>query len=165
MKRLTVAKPLTRVAKITINHVVDEYPDISHLGHFSDTPGRFAIELGDGSDRTYRYFNAKNVADMTEARQNYERVQQFNSGALVYYGIIARAEILSLAGTDDLGRLSEVIRYVSSGGLWGIESDSDEKYIHGIEQERIAELRDILKKRGFSRNQFENAPVVKVAEP
>ena len=56
-----------------------------------------------------------------------------------HIGIKAVAEI----HTSRDGR-HYTINYIESGGLWGIESDSDEKYLKEIETEQIAELKDIL---------------------
>lgn len=62
-------------------------------------------------------------------------------------GIYAQAEIV-VAGT---------IQEVCSGGLWGIESDSDDEYVTEVETEELGELTLILKELGFSQDAIEEA--------
>ena len=38
---------------------------------------------------------------------------------------------------------------ITSGGLWGIESDSDKAYLGEIETEQLSELREQLRAVGF----------------
>jgi hypothetical protein len=45
---------------------------------------------------------------------------------------------------------SRQMQRITSGGLWGIESDSDAAYLKEIEQEQLSELRDQLHAIGFS---------------
>lgn len=39
---------------------------------------------------------------------------------------------------------------ITSGGLWGVESDSDRKYLADIDTEQLSELREQLRAVGFS---------------
>ena len=41
-----------------------------------------------------------------------------------------------------------VVQTIKSGGLWGIESDSEEEYRREIEAEQVGELRAILESLG-----------------
>jgi len=41
-------------------------------------------------------------------------------------------------------------RKISSGGLWGIESDSDASYLADIAAEELSELREQLRAVGFN---------------
>jgi len=76
------------------------------------------------------------------------RLRQFNEGQFCFMGIVADAEVsLSRNEKPDSGYLLQTI---SSGGLWGIESDSDESYLQEIEQEQLMELRGQLHAVGFS---------------
>lgn len=69
-----------------------------------------------------------------------ERRQRYDNGAFGFIGIQAEAEIV-VAG---------VCQTITSGGLWGIESDSTPDYISEIEQEEIVQLQEILHALGFS---------------
>ena len=70
------------------------------------------------------------------------RMERLNAGDWCFIGIRAEAEI-TLA--------DHVTQTISSGGLWGIESDSDRAYFESIEQEELAELSNQLHAAGFSK--------------
>lgn len=96
--------------------------------------------------REYRYFdpsdNYKGEPDedvRKYVRQDYERMESLNRGHWGYMGIKAEAKIL----------VGNTAQEISSGGLWGIESDSDEGHIQSTEQEELRELREQLKALGF----------------
>ena len=63
-----------------------------------------------------------------------ERYQQYQNGDFGFIGIRAEAEIV----------INGVCQIVTSGGLWGIESDSDRHYLSEVEQEEIDQLKAIL---------------------
>jgi len=70
-------------------------------------------------------------------------------------GIRADAEVslpcnLTMSPKQRKETCSFITQRLASGGLWGIESDSDESYIAEIEQEQLAELRGQLHAIGFS---------------
>ena len=50
-----------------------------------------------------------------------------------------------------------VIQRIQSGGLWGIESDSDKAYLKEIESEQLAELANELAACGFSKRSVSKA--------
>lgn len=62
-----------------------------------------------------------------------------------YIGITAEAEITLTDARD-----GAPVQTIHSGGLWGIESDSDSKYLASVEQEELANLRGQLHALGFS---------------
>jgi hypothetical protein len=136
---------------------VDEYPDLTFLGEFSDTPGQFAIHHSDNAGE-FRYFNADNVSNEAEARENYERMLQFNNGDICMKGIRAEAKIVTSFNLLDPSQ-SATMNRISSPGLWGIESDRNEEYVKEIEKEELNELRDILTLLGFTSEQIDNAPI------
>lgn len=70
-----------------------------------------------------------------------ERLQQYKDGHFSYIGIRAKAEVQF----SDNGS----IQTLESGGLWGIEDDSDEDYLKSVEQEELADLRQTLIDAGF----------------
>jgi hypothetical protein len=103
---------------------------------------------GDMERNEYRYFNPchENYKGETEdiirqyCQRDYERMESLNRGNWCYLGIRAEAEIVVDGVTQD----------ISSGGLWGIESDSDRAYLAEIDAEQLSELRDQLRALGFS---------------
>lgn len=134
-----------RIHKITIKRMVDESPDTSYLGEFSndaDTP--FAINhrerSGEGS-RVFEWFNPQCNDNAEDAERDYQRMLALDRGEFCYIGIRADAEIVT-AG---------VCQKITSGGLWGTESDSDEAYLKDLENEQLAELKEQLAAIGFSK--------------
>jgi hypothetical protein len=104
-------------------------------------------ERGDADRNEYRYFNpyherykGENPADIRKyCQQDYERMESLNRGNWCFIGIRADAEIV----------VDGVRQDISSGGLWGIESDSDRAYLTEIDGEQLSELRDQLQALGF----------------
>jgi hypothetical protein len=110
------------------------------------------------SSGEYRYFNPSfNYVDSQgeliegntpeEVRayvaQDYARMQALNNGEWSYIGISVEATVQLTA--------SGPIQKISSGGLWGIESDSDREYLASIRKEESAQLREQLHEMGFSK--------------
>ncbi len=112
----------------------------------------------------YRYFNPGSVeafdaaaswipTDETDKRaywekamrqnalQDYARMESLQNGEWGFIGIRAQAEI-AVCG---------VCQTITSGGLWGIESDSEEEVFREEAREQLAELRGILNELGFSK--------------
>lgn len=114
--------------------------------------------------RTYRYFNPGTVepfdaaaswipADTPDkqaywraamrqnAAQDYARMEALNDNRFSFIGVGAEARVV----------VARICQTVTSGGLWGIESDSDESYLKETEQEQLSELRTQLYELGFSK--------------
>ena len=106
-------------------------------------------ECGDMERNQYRYFNpnwqnykgdtAENIRKY--CRQDYERMESLNRGNWFYLGIRADAEV-----SVQLRR----VQTITSGGLWGIESDSGRDYLESVEKDELMDLRKELKAFGFS---------------
>jgi hypothetical protein len=104
-------------------------------------------ERGDAERNEYRYFNPcwenykdENPADIRKyCLRDYARMESLNRGNWCYLGIRAHAEIV----------IDGVMQDISSGGLWGIESDSDRGYLTEVDGEQLSELRDQLRALGF----------------
>ena len=74
------------------------------------------------------------------------RMERLNAGDWCFIGI--RAEAKYSVGNSRAGYLQQTI---TSGGLWGIESDSDASYLADVESEELAILRAQLEEIGFSK--------------
>ncbi|HEY6766625.1 MAG TPA: hypothetical protein VI386_17840 [Candidatus Sulfotelmatobacter sp.] len=125
-------------------------------------------ESADMSHGEYRYFNPSfNYVDKQGSalpenspedvrkyvRQDYERMERLNAGDWCFIGIRAEAEVCLLAGIHG----GSVIQHVTSGGLWGIEADSNANYIKSVEDEELSDLRDQLAAIGFSKRAIATA--------
>jgi hypothetical protein len=170
------------IQSIKIERMEDSDPDTSYLGEYSATKSEHGIdrkhsidcpcnsfwedspecncdESGPYSRKEYQFFNpAQDYRECEPEDQflntvrDYERMESLQRGDWYYIGIRAQAEIV-IDGT---------CQTITSGGLWGIESDSDESYLKKIEQEELSELRSILHTMGFSKRAI--ACAVKEAE-
>ncbi len=78
-------------------------------------------------------------------------------GNWYYIGIRAEAEIgipslgAQVKGTKKMeSGLLLTTQHITSGGLWGVESDSEKSYLESVEKEELTDLRAQLKALGFS---------------
>lgn len=141
---------MKKINKIIVRHIPDYDADTSYLGEFSNTAGKFAVKH-DGGAREYPYFNAENVENMKEAKQNYKTIMKIDSGEIGFIGIKAEAEI-NTGGENG----SWLINKISSGGLWGIETPLD-GYEKEVEAEQLSELKDLLIELGFTTKEIAKA--------
>lgn len=108
------------VATFVIKRMVEENPDLSHLtGH---------------------------LGGQEYAEQDDARLEEYNKGNWCMMGIRAECQYLI---PDNTVPPSAVIQTLTSGGLWGIESDSDDKYIKQVEREQLNELKEYCDKLGI----------------
>lgn len=113
----------------------------------SEQDGCNCGEHGDMERNEYSYFNptwenykGESPADIRKyCRQDYERMESLHRGDWCYLGIRADAEIV----------VDGVAQGISSGGLWGVEADSDGAFLEEIEAEQLSEIREQLRALGF----------------
>jgi hypothetical protein len=121
-------------------------------GDIAERDGCDCGERGDAERGEFRYFNGcvenykgespENIRKYV--RRDYERMERLNRGDWYYVGVRAEAEILVPSGD------ASVVQEITSGGLWGIESDSDATYLKEIVAEELSSLRKQLRAVGFS---------------
>src|SRR3990167_6849492 len=143
---------MKKINKIIIRHIPDYDADTSYLGEFSNTPGKYAVKHNGGS-REFPYFNAENVENMKQARQNCAEMMKINDGEIGFIGIKAEAEIVT---GNDAQKGYGLTNKISSGGLWGIETPLD-GYEKEVEAEQLDELKDLLLEFGFTENEITKA--------
>lgn len=129
-------------------------------------------ERGDMERGEYRYFNPSfnyintktdEPLDMTPAdvrkyvRQDYERMQRLHRGDWCYIGVRAEAEVIANVQSEPNGKWHGVVQTVTSGGLWGIEDDSERSYIEEEQANQLAELKTELLAIGFSKRAIATA--------
>lgn len=116
-------------------------------------------ERGDMARNELRYFNPSfnyvesnglpsegNTPDEVIAyvKQDYARMESLNAGNWHYIGITAEASIVVTT------MINSICQRITSGGLWGIESDSEAGFLKSVEADELADLRSQLKALGFS---------------
>lgn len=124
-------------------------------------------EHGDMGRGEFRYFNPSfNYVTKTDdpadgltpeevrkyVREDYARMERMNRGDWCYIGIRAEAEVVANVQTEGKpGKWHGVVQRVTSGGLWGIESDSERSYIKEEQAGQLSELKTELLAMGFSK--------------
>ena len=148
---------MKKIKKIIIKRIPDYDADLSWIGTFSNEPEEFAIEH-DGGRNSFKYFNPQKGAceNKKQAKRDYERIMAYDRGDWGMIGIMAEAETAVSIG-NNCWKLDKI----TSGGLWGIETDSDETYLTDIENEQLTELKDYLKEYGFTNEDIEKAEVIR----
>ncbi len=68
-----------------------------------------------------------------------ERLAEYEDGAFGFIGIAAQIQV----------PVKGVIQTIQSAGLWGIESDSGQKYLEEVFEEESDQLQEILEEMGF----------------
>jgi hypothetical protein len=212
-----MAKPVKRIHSIIVKRMLDDSPDTSWLGEYSnkatspysidrahsedclaiESNHREAVDLleriithvhidetgsdyydadavdllldaqqecmectcsgGDMGRNEYRYFNpSENYAGDTPenirkyTRQDYERMESLYRGDWCFIGIMAEAQY-------SIGDNYAPIQELTSGGLWGIESNSGTDYLDEVEAEQLHELKAQLAAIGFSKRAIAEA--------
>jgi hypothetical protein len=113
-------------------------------------------ERGDMGRHEFRYFNGpvenykgESPEDIRKyVRQDYDRMESLNRGDWCFIGMRAEAEVQT--GSD-------VVQRITSGGLWGIESDSGREHLEETQREELAQLKTELIGLGFSRRAIATA--------
>ena len=115
-------------------------PEISNRGNEYPAFKPYAGGEKVGTKNYYKY-----------GMQDYRRMEALNNGDFSFLGISAEARVLT--STDGQNWL---INTLSSGGLWGIESDAG-SYITEVEDEELENLKVVLKEYGFSDEEITEA--------
>ena len=109
--------------------------------------------------REYRFFKpyAGGEKEGTEdykkyGLQDFERMESYERQNWCMTGIKAVAKIQTSEDGKDW-----LCNEISSGGLWGIESDCGEDYKKEVADDQLAELRNALKAFGFNNRQIDQA--------
>lgn len=146
-----------RIISVTITRMMDESQEAPHLGVYSLHPGepcktidRKAI--GDWKPGEYPYFIAAHSPEDTgnpqSVEQDYKRMEALSNGAYHLVGIQAEAEITLTGSTA---------QRLTSGGLWGVESDAGEPCMQTFEKEELDNLKEELLAVGFSEENIADA--------
>lgn len=157
-----------QILSIKIRHMADDSPDTSWLGEYTDNlePGVIVRRYGEfferlddddaipGRGREFRGFKpyAGEEPVGTDAyyeygMQDYLRMEGLNRGDWQFLGVRAEAKVI-LDGN--------LIQTITSGGLWGIESDSG-AYLDEVADEQLDELYKQLRAVGFGDAEIEAA--------
>lgn len=173
-------KTSKKIFSVSIVHHTDESPETDFLGKYSDSYddwalcrccGEYLAQVSEDHEtpdrgREYRFFlpyaggekqGTKNYQKY--GKQDFERMESLNSGNWYFLGVSAVAKI----GVSFDGGKNWKLDTITSGGLWGIESDSDRSYIEEVEKEQLDDLFAVLKAYGFRQSQITKIEVKEAA--
>lgn len=148
------SKKFIRAIDVKTYH--DDSPDSSYIGEYSRNPGPAdrtidRADRGDMRHNEYRYFVAAMSGDDTgnprSVEEDYKSFEALNAGDWHYIGVRAYAEII----------INGIIQTITSGGLCGIESNSDAEYLKYVAKEQLHELTKQLIALGFTRKAIAKA--------
>jgi hypothetical protein len=88
--------------------------------------------------------NSKDSEERKYALQDKKRLEAYYNDEWYFIGIQAVAEI----------RINGISQTISSGGLYGIESDSGNEYFDEVFEEQKEELKDNLLELGFTEKEI-----------
>ena len=120
------------------------------LGCYSNQPKPGCIDRSNRPEfarSEFRYWIPANAGPPEDVEQDYLRHEAYCAGRWHYEGCVARAVV-----SYPIGNGSRRLEYLSSGGLYGIESDSSPLYVSEVELEQLADLREHLKHFGIDWN-------------
>lgn len=143
-----MAQAKITIDKVVIYHETETQPDLSDLGEYSNKPGPADRTIdrkarGDCGRNEYRYFIAAMSGDETgnpeSVEQDYRCMEDYNKQARY----MLRIHVVAVVSYD-CGQGNRRIERLSSGGLWGIESDSSAEYLASVERDELADLKSHL---------------------
>lgn len=152
-KRILTGQRHKKILGVHLIHDVDDNQDTSWLGEYSSQPkGDVYIDRRERGERGYFNVSSNYKGDtlsnqLKYMEQDYQRMEALNRGDWCFIGIRAKAEIV----------LNEVTQSIHSGGLWGIESDSESCHLKEVEREELEGLKRELLAIGFSERQIDEA--------
>ena len=162
------------IVNIKVVYLVDENPDTSFLGEYTDEydPCYFDCEGGKmlrtlerdkdyeipSKGQDYRFFKPYAGGEepgtpryVRYGKQDLDRMEGLSRGLWHFLGI--RADAVVKLGDGDL------CQKITSGGLWGVESDSDPCHFKEVEDDEFSALRRELIAAGFSEEQIDAVEV------
>jgi hypothetical protein len=160
------------IERVYIDFPNDDSQDFSTIGEFTNDPdpwaivrfgpysGEYIADLPEDAelprskgDAAFFLPYAGGEKPGTDAYQEYglqdwERAESYERDQWGFMGVVAKAEITTSSGYTQT---------ISSGGLWGVESDVDSVYKQQISQEELSQLGSELEDLGFNRAEIDAA--------
>jgi hypothetical protein len=140
MEKHTIFKVVEGGYIIHAYKVVDEDPDLSHLGEYAATPAKVHIdrkERGDMGRNEFRYFNL-GTGDADYIEEDYKRAEAYNRGEWCMMGVCVDIHVKTKTNWA-------VPPVVGRASVWGIESDSEPSYFDEVANDLVKEAKIDLK--------------------
>jgi len=165
-----------KILSIKVEHLPDYDAPTDWIGEYTDDPDPYNFDRQERKmlktlerdrdyemperGREYRFFKPQaggeepgSRAYIKYGKQDLDRMEGLEKGEWSFLGIVASAKIQT--GTD-------IVQKIHSGGLWGIESDSDNGHISEVEQEELASLKKELRAVGFTDHTIDTVEIEEV---
>ncbi len=143
----TPNKPI--IESIKIIHKVDTTPDWSYLESQYEELPHGKIRIISSCQVEQKFADEHPKLAKKYLKQNEARLEQVNRGEVWQLGVIAEATVRTTEG--NISRLETL----TSGGLWGMESDGGKEYFAETEQDQLADLKDHLEAFNVDTSNFE----------
>ena len=135
------------VESIKTIRVIDDNPDLSYLktsysDYYGEDGSNWLRLSKEDKQKVIKKYGSLQDASIVYMAQDEHRLQEYYEGKWHMLGISAEATVLIPAGSEPP---TYKIQKITSGGLWGIESDSNEEYLKQVEKEQVDELRGYLR--------------------
>ena len=164
-----------KIEEMILEHCIDNNPDTSWLGRYTDDRqpniivrqhndwiGNCVLFMGSDAEREvqeipqcgreFRFFKPYAGGEKPGTKRfrkygmkDYERMEGLQRGDWYFIGVVAKATVSYPVGNNRDKRLEQL----SSGGLWGVESDGGE-YLDEVNKEQLEELREHLTQFGIT---------------
>jgi len=167
---------MKKILSIKVEHHIDEFRDHSHIGEWTDEHDDYHFDRREGKmlktlerdpnytvpdkGHEYRFFKPYAGGEkpgtsryIRYGKQDLARMEELERGDWHFIGVGAVARV-KLRG--------DLVQSITSGGLWGIESDSENGHIKEVEQEELSELKRELVAVGFTEGEIDAVEVEEV---
>ena len=130
-----------KICKVIVEHLLDDDPDLSWLETEFMAGNRWIKGSCRYTNRDIKKYGLAQVRMWVE--EDHRRLKRYGD-TWCMIGIQAKAQVMVKIVGD-----SWICQDIRSGGLWGIESDSDEDFFKQVDEEELNNLRDNLLALGF----------------
>lgn len=151
---------MKKILEVKVEAVLDEDPDLSFLGEYTNTWEEGAIETGrDGG--YFRYFVPALTGEQTgnpdSPQEDFDRMEAYNRSDWHMVGVRASARIAINPGRPASQTQYTVLEDITTPGVWGVESDGGDDYLEELGGEELESLKDLLGELGFSTDELAEA--------
>lgn len=137
---------MKKIAEITVIRGIDNDPDLSYLGKYTNKWEKGAISIVKRNDEIEFFI----PANPEYGQQDLKRMEKYNNRKWCMMYVKAKTKILT--SRDVIIWLTHT---VSSGGLYGIESDATDKDFREIAMDQLSELHFVLEELGFNKQEID----------
>jgi len=141
---------MLRILGFEVKTMLDENADLSYLKTEYDNDLQLIVNSARYSNQTVTEYKWPMVRRWID--EDHSRLAAYNQGEWVMLGISVVANLVIDTKLGDTYPFS-----IYSGGLWGIESDSDNDYLISVAKDQANDLIDVLRTLRFKLKDIKQA--------